>query len=88
MIAVPTFPGKRSRDAASMSTWNYRVAKKNGHLGIHEAYYDDSGNVHSLSAEPVSPVYEDLDELKTNLELMMDELGKSVIDFEQIDSNS
>ena len=69
-----------------MSTWNYRVVKKHGHMGIHEAYYDDNGNVHSLSLEPVSPVYEDLDQLKTNLELMLDALGKSVIDFEQIDS--
>jgi hypothetical protein len=70
-----------------MSTWNYRVVKKNGHLGIHEAYYDDSGNVHSLSAEPVSPVYEDLNQLKTNLELMVEALGKGVIDFEQLGSN-
>ena len=71
-----------------MSTWNYRVVKKNGHLGIHEAYYVDSGNVHSLSDEPLSPVYQDLDQLKTNLELMVDAFGKSVIDFERIDSNS
>ena len=71
-----------------MSHWNYRVVKKNGYLGIHEAYYDDSGNVHSLSTEPVSPVYEDLHLLKTNLELMAEALGKSIIDYEQIDSNS
>jgi hypothetical protein len=48
-----------------MSTWNYGVAKKNGQLGIHEEYDDDNGNVHSLSAEPVSPVHEDPDQLKT-----------------------
>ena len=71
-----------------MSSWNYRVVKKNGYLGIHEAYYDDSGNVNMLSSEPVSPVYEDLDLLKTNLQLMAEALGKSIIDYEQIDSNS
>jgi hypothetical protein len=72
----------------SMSTWNYGVVKKNGYLGIHEAYYDDTGNIDSLSVEPVSPVYEDLDELKTNLELMADALVKSIIDFARIDSDS
>ena len=66
-------------------TWNYRVVKKNGYLGIHEAYYDDSGKIRSLSIEPVSNVYDDLKELKTNLELMMDALEEGVIDFEQID---
>jgi hypothetical protein len=71
-----------------MGHWNYRVVKKNGYLGIHEAYYDDSGNIRSLTIDPVSNVYEDLEELKTNLEFMMDALEKSVVDFEQIDSDS
>ncbi len=67
-----------------MGHWNYRVVRKNGYLGIHEVYYDDSGNIHNLSIEPVSLVYEDLEQIKTNLEWMMDALGKNVIDFEQI----
>lgn len=67
-----------------IGTWNYRVVRKNGLLGIHEAYYDDCGNVRSLSMEPVSPTYEDVAQLKTNLTLMIDALEETVLDFDQI----
>ena len=70
-----------------MSTWNYRVVKKRGYLAIHEAYYDESGNVRSLSEDPVSPESEDLPQLKTALELMQEALDEAIIDFEQIDSS-
>lgn len=65
-------------------TWNYRVVKKGGYLAIHEAYYDESGNVHLLSRDPVSPESEDLAQLKTTLELMQEALNDGIIDFEQI----
>ena len=67
-----------------MSTWNYRVVKKNGYLGIHEAYCDDGGNVHSLSSEPVPVVSDDFDQLRTNLNLMAEAFEKGMIDFEKI----
>ena len=66
--------------------WNYRVVRKNGLLGIHEAYYDASGTVHSLSNDPVSPVYDDVSELKTNLELMLGALNDRIIDFAEFES--
>jgi hypothetical protein len=83
---VPLFSSYRLE--VLMSTWNYRVVKKNGYLGIHEAYYDDSGNIHSLSTDPVSSVFEDLEALKADIELMLHSLGKGIIDFDQIDSKS
>ena len=64
--------------------WNYRVVRKNGLLGIHEAYYDEAGTVHSLTINPVSPTYEDLTALKTHLELMLSALDENIIDFEDI----
>ena len=70
-----------------MSTWNYRVVKKRGYLAIHEAYYDESGNVRSLSEDPVSPESEDLPQLKTALELMQEALDEAIIDFEQVNSS-
>lgn len=68
-----------------LSAWNYRVVKKNGYLAIHEAYYDDHGNVRSLSVGPVSPAYEELTELKTTLELMLEAVDQGILDFEEID---
>ena len=70
-----------------LSTWNYRVVKKRGYLAIHEAHYDESGNVRSLSEDPVSPESEDSAQLKTALELMQDALDEAIIDFEQINSS-
>ena len=69
---------------ADSKNWNYRVVRKDGLLGIHEAYYDDCGNVCSLSIEPVSPTAEDVAELKTNLTLMTEALEDTVVDFDQI----
>ena len=68
--------------------WNYRVVRKNGLLGIHEAYYDASGTVHSLSMDPVSPVHDNISELKTDLELMLDALNDSITDFDERESRA
>ncbi|HEU4510851.1 MAG TPA: hypothetical protein VFR78_21650 [Pyrinomonadaceae bacterium] len=65
-------------------TWNYRVVKKRGYLAIHEAYYDENGNIFTLSTDPVSPESEDLAQLKTTLELMQEALSDGIIDFEQV----
>lgn len=72
------------RSEVVLSTWNYRVVKKRAYLAIHEAYYDENGNVHSLSEDPVSPESEDLAQLKTALELMQETLNEDIIDFEQL----
>ena len=79
--------GSEERSNVAPNTWNYRVVKKRGYLAIHEAYYDENGNVFTLSQDPVSPEAEDLAQLKTNLELMQDALDKAILDFEQIDSS-
>ena len=67
-------------------TWNYRVVRKNGELGIHEAYYDETGRVHSLSLDPVSNTYDTLPELNTDLELMLEGLDDSIINYEDLAS--
>ena len=60
--------------------------RKDGFLGVYEAYYDNHGNVISTTVDPVSPVYEELVELRTNLELMLESLDKSIVDYEEIGS--
>lgn len=54
---------------------------KDGVLGKHAVYYDDSGNIEGWSEVPFSPVAHGLDELKTNLELMLETLEKDIIDI-------
>lgn len=71
-------------EGVQVVTWNYRVVKRRGYLAIHEAYYDENGNVRLLSTDPVSPESEDLAQLKTTLELMQEALNDGIIDFEQI----
>lgn len=75
-------------EGVQVVTWNYRVVKKRGYLAIHEAYYDENGNVRLLSTDPVSPESEDLAQLKTTLELMQEALDDGILDFEQIHSDN
>jgi hypothetical protein len=63
-------------------SWNYRVMKKAGHLAVYPVYYDDRGNIRSWSERPFSPEAESLEELRTNLELMLDALEKEIIEDE------
>ena len=79
---------KDESDEERGNTWNYRVVKKDEYVGIHEAYYNGEGNVYMVTVDPVSPVGEDLDQLKTTLELMLEALDDGVLDFDQIGSSS
>ncbi len=65
-----------------MSHWNYRVVERDGVLGLHAVYYDDSGNIEGWSEIPFSPVAESIDELRTTLELMLESLAKDIVDVE------
>ena len=68
--------------------WNYRVVRRAGEVAIYEAYYDDDGNVRSLTLDPVSPSSEDPATLKERLELMLEAFDKSVVEFDQVNSDS
>ena len=38
-----------------MTTWNYRIVRyRNGYFGLHEVYYYDSGEVSSMTENPVA----------------------------------
>ena len=60
--------------------WNYRVVRKQGQLGIYGVYYDAQGAVQGMDAEPNIPMGEDLDELRTSLELMLASLERGIME--------
>ena len=65
-------------------SWNYRVVKKDGLLGIHGVYYDEKNNIRSADVDPNAPFGEDLEELRSRLELMIESLAEEIIDFETL----
>ncbi|MCG3212450.1 MAG: hypothetical protein FOGNACKC_06120 [Anaerolineae bacterium] len=67
-----------------MTTWNYRIVERDGIFAIYEVYYDAAGNVTSITAEPVAPMGESLDELRADLEKQCQALDKPVLRYEDI----
>ena len=63
-------------------TWNYRVMKRDGLLAIYSVYYDDGGIIQGWSVDPFSPEADDLEELRTTLELMLEALAEEIIEYE------
>ena len=67
-------------------SWNHRVMKsKDGDdyfYQIHEVYYDKEGKVDGYTARGTSPCGNSLQELKEDLELMLNCLNKEVLDYE------
>lgn len=70
-------------------TWNYRVIKSTDEHGetllqIHEAFYNDSGELSLITENPVTPAGETLDELKADLEHMLEDLMHPVLEAGKI----
>lgn len=67
-----------------MATWNYRVVETEGVFAIYEASYDDAGNVTGMTAEPVAPMGESLEELRADLEHYLKALAAPLLHYEDI----
>ncbi len=69
--------------------WNYRLVKRNGMLGIHEAYYGNNDKVSAVTKDPCR-VDMGLDEddpvkyLRQSLEWMMQAFDRPILDYDQI----
>ena len=67
-----------------MSTWNHRVVKTQDGAevcyGIHEAYYDDNGEVVTWTVRPVPVAGNSIQDLRKTLEQMLECLDKEIID--------
>lgn len=64
-----------------MSSWNFRIVKTNKGYGIYYAYYDDKGNLNGISETAMSPVGEDIEDLKELLTCMFDAFEEETIDI-------
>lgn len=64
-------------------TWNYRLVKKDGLIGIHSVYYNQKKEIQSLSVDPEYLSAETVDELKENVEKIMRAFERPVIDFKK-----
>jgi hypothetical protein len=62
-------------------TWNYRLVKKDGLIGIHSAYYNSKKEVASLSVDPEYLSADDADDLKSALQKVMKAFDSPVIDY-------
>lgn len=65
-------------------SWNYRVVKKDGYLGIHEVYYNDDAIPESCTVNPVKITEENLDELKHTILLLDKATQKEILNYEGI----
>lgn len=50
--------------------------------GVHEVYYDETGDIEGWSEESVIPMGDSKDELKKTLENLMVSLEKEVLDYD------
>ena len=67
-------------------TWNYRIVKtyhkesKEYIYAIHEAYYDEQGNVNGITQNPIRIMCESTDGIKWTLERISEALTKPVLE--------
>ena len=60
-------------------------SKKDGLFAIYSVYYDDEGKVFNYSVDPEPAIASNIEELKTQLTLMMEATDKEIIEFENLD---
>jgi hypothetical protein len=73
-------------------SWNYRVVMQeaNGYksLGLREIYYNEDDSIFAMSREDEAPLGDDIEDLRGDLEIMMEALDKPVLvekDIEFVD---
>lgn len=75
-----------------MGHWNYRVMRKvckhsegvSESFGIHEVFYDDDGEPHSCTVEPMTPYGENYYELKADLNAMYNAFNFPPLDYDDL----
>lgn len=70
-----------------MMGWNYRMLRHTHGpgeewLAIHEVYYDEKGNVVTWTEDPSQPIGDTVDDLRWDLEKMLQALDHPVIEVE------
>jgi hypothetical protein len=73
-----------------LSYWNYRVIRttdeKSGesYLQIHEVYYSDEDRIRFTSENPIAPGGEDIDELRSDLDHMMEATAAPILEWNEV----
>jgi hypothetical protein len=74
--------------------WNHRVVRHHTKnimgdpdvgYAIHEVYYDDDGSIRGMTQDAVSPYGDTPEELKDDLERMLEAISKPILDFDDAD---
>lgn len=60
-------------------SWNYRVIEHEGIFTVHEVYYNDKGDITSISQDPMGPSGDSLEELKADMEYFLHALDMPVL---------
>ena len=64
--------------------WNYRIVRKEGWFGIHEAFYDDNNKLSLVTVEPEAVQAEDETELKEVYDMMAEAFRAPVVNYEDV----
>jgi hypothetical protein len=62
-------------------SWNYRVMLRDGRLAIYTVYYGEGGVIEGWSESPACPEANDLFELRTSLQLMLDAIENPILKY-------
>jgi len=65
-------------------SWDYRVIEHDGMFTIHEVYYNDKGDITSISQDPMGPSGDTLEELKGDMEYFLQALDMPVLKKKEI----
>lgn len=67
-------------------TYNYRVVKEDGDLRIYDVYYNEQGEPIATHTAPTYVYGETVEDLRVQLQLMLEALDKPVLDMRSIGS--
>lgn len=85
----PRTPAARGT-GRDLSGWGYRVVKASDHPGcklgyaIYEVFYNRAGEICGITEDPAFPFGETIDELRGDLEYMLNDLSLPVLEEEKI----
>jgi len=75
-----------------MATWNHRVVRKSDvhcedefYYEIHEAHYNDNGELCAITEDPITACGDDIEALKCTLERMVKACEKPILIDDEIE---
>ena len=67
-------------------SWNYRIVKHpDGTYGIHEAYYNDDGEIWALTEKPATGFWDDPEEAQRDAFFLLRAGARETLDLERLE---